>query len=316
MPKPQLQQNYTRDQVLRVAGVSERQLRIWERATLVSKREEYSLADLRALQTLSKMRDAGLGPKRIREVFAEIRNKLVRVEDPLTDLTVVLERGRVHVLVEGRRMEAVSGQLLLNFDQQEISRLLAFPTERQPDRDPAREKQRIAEAGQWFQRGLDLEQAGVAIEQAMEAYEKALALDPRCVGALVNLGTIHFHARQLKRAEGYYKRALEIEPDYALGHFNIANLYDERGDAGSAFLHYNNALRITPAYADAHYNLALLCQRTGQLMKAVRHWRAYLKLDPSSSWADVARRELGKLREATLIKSGHSQEGQHTTRVV
>jgi hypothetical protein len=37
-------------------------------------------------------------------------------------------------------------------------------------------------------------------------------------------------------------------------------------------------------------------------MKAVRHWIAYLKLDPSSSWSTIARRELAKLREATVVQ--------------
>jgi len=37
-------------------------------------------------------------------------------------------------------------------------------------------------------------------------------------------------------------------------------------------------------------------------MRAVRHWKAYLKLDSSSSWAGVARKQLEKLCEATLIK--------------
>jgi hypothetical protein len=33
----------------------------------------------------------------------------------------------------------------------------------------------------------------------------------------------------------------------------------------------------------------------------VRHWKAYLKLDAASSWAAIARRELDKLRRATVV---------------
>lgn len=199
-------------------------------------------------------------------------------------------------------MIAESGQLLFNFDQQEISRLLAFPAGRKSDKEQARLQRRVAEAVQWFERGLEIEQTGVSVEEAAAAYEKAVELDPQCVGALVNLGTISFHGRQWKKAEEFYKKALEIQPDYSLGHFNLANLYDERGDVLDALHHYALALKASPQYADAHYNLALLCQRTGQLLRAVRHWRAYVKLDPTSTWAEIARRELDKLRRASVVK--------------
>lgn len=306
MARTQLQEAYTREQMLRVAGVSERQLRIWERAQLLSQRDAYAISDVKALQTLSRLQQAGLGPKRIRTLFDEIGTKLAG-KDPLTEVTVVLDHGDVQVMVDGQRMQATSGQLLLNFDQQEISRLLAFPTDRKSEKEQAREQRREVEAAEWFERGLELEQTGINQEEAVEAYEKALELDPRCVGALVNLGTLAFHERQWKKAETFYKRALDLQPDYSLGHFNLANLYDERGELSQAMAHYAAALKSAPNYADAHYNLALLCQRTGQIMRAVRHWRAYLKLDPGSSWAEIARRELEKLRAASVVK-GHGRE--------
>jgi hypothetical protein len=37
-------------------------------------------------------------------------------------------------------------------------------------------------------------------------------------------------------------------------------------------------------------------------LKAVRHWKLYLKLDPNSTWATIARRELGKLKESTIVR--------------
>jgi tetratricopeptide (TPR) repeat protein len=148
---------------------------------------------------------------------------------------------------------------------------------------------------------LELEQTGAPLDQITEAYQKAIELDETCVGAMVNLGTIYFHGKDWKQAEGHYRRALEIDPNYALGHFNLGNLYDERGEATKAYQHYLSALRVAPDYGDAHYNLALLCQRTGQLMKAQRHWKAYLKLDSQSSWAAIARRELERLRDATVV---------------
>ena len=154
----------------------------------------------------------------------------------------------------------------------------------------------------WFQRGLDLEATGAPAPQAIEAYCKAIELDPAAAGALVNLGTIYFNARDFSLAERYYVLATEADPQYALAHFDLGNLCDERGDRARALEYYLAALRIAPNYADAHYNIALLYQGAQQPMKAVRHWTAYLKLDPSSEWATIARRELAKLREATVVR--------------
>jgi hypothetical protein len=39
-------------------------------------------------------------------------------------------------------------------------------------------------------------------------------------------------------------------------------------------------------------------------MKAARHWRDYLKTDPGSSWAAVARRELEKIKNDTIVQGG------------
>ena len=163
-------------------------------------------------------------------------------------------------------------------------------------------------AERWFERGLELEQTGAPADQILDAYQKAIDLDPTSAGALVNLGTIYFNARKWIEAEKYYRRALEVDPEYALAHFDLANLYDERGDRSKALEHYESALRISPNYADAHYNVALLYQGQNQAMKAVRHWTAYLKLDPSSHWANIARRELTKLRETTVLHGSRVTE--------
>ena len=166
--------------------------------------------------------------------------------------------------------------------------------------------------GALVQKGLELEQNGAPLRNIIEAYQRAVSLDPHSAGALVNLGTAHYHLRSWKEAEAYYKQALEADPSYALAHFNLGNLYDEIGNPALAQHHYEAALQLHPNYADAHYNLALLSQGLGNVMKAVRHWRIYLKLDPAGAWAVIARRELDKLRKATLVPGSALSEDART----
>ena len=291
-------QTFSREAARRLLRISEKQLRSWEQQKLVQPAAEYGFRELLALRTLIKLRASRVAPQTIRRAIQALIQKLRGVEDPLTELSLYADGKRIRVELEGRAMEAESGQLILNFKQVELNRLLEFRVQENPQ---AVRDLRL-EAEHWFQRGLDMEAAGSPATEVIEAYLKAVELDPHSAGALVNLGTIYFNARNLTLAERYYKQATEVDPNYALAHFDLANLFDERGDRKRALEHYLAALKIAPTYADAHYNVALLYQGDHQPMKAVSHWLAYLKLDPSSQWATIARRELAKLRDATVVR--------------
>jgi len=290
-------QAYSREEARRLLNVSERQLRSWERQQLIPSAAVYGFRELVALRTLIKLRRDRVPAAQIKQALAALAQKLRHIEDPLTELRLYTDGKKIHVEVEGRAMEAVSGQLLLDFDRNELKRMVEFKAK---DESQSGREQR-KEAERWFQRGLELEQAGAPADQVITAYETSLRLDPKSAGALVNLGTIHFNARNWAEAERCYRAALEADPTYALAHFDLANLYDERGERNKALEHYEAALLISPHYADAHYNLALLYQGSNQPMKAVHHWTRYLKLDPNSHWSTIARQELAKLRRTTIL---------------
>ncbi|MGD0667636.1 MAG: tetratricopeptide repeat protein [Bryobacteraceae bacterium] len=288
-------EEYSRADVRRQFGLSERQLRSWERQELIPSSDKYSFSDLIAIQTIVKLRENRIQPRQIGRALASLRRKLA-VQQPLSELRIVSDGRKIAVHVAGQRMEAISGQILLDFETAELGGLASFP-ERRPGAN------RLREAEAWFQRGLDLEEAGAPIDEAIEAYQKALELNPEAAGALVNLGTIYYRQRQFADAETYYRDALDADPEYPLAQFNIGNLYDELGRMEEAQEHYQMALHLNPQYADAHFNLALLCERLGDNLKAVYHWRNYLKLDRGGQWADIARRQLDRLRQATLVHS-------------
>jgi tetratricopeptide (TPR) repeat protein len=292
-------QAFSRGEALRLLKLSERQLSSWERQKLVAPVVSYGFKELLALRTLIKFRHSHVPPLQVRRALTALAAKLRHIPDPLTQLKIYADGKRIRVDLDGRAMEAESFQLLLNFDQNELNRLLEFKAP--PSEAAADDRKRKASAEHWFQRGLELEQTGAPNEEVIEAYRKALEFDPTSAGALVNLGTIHFNSRNWKEAERHYKLALQADPEYSLAHFDLGNLYDERGDRSKAIQHYEEAVRLAPHYGDAHYNLALLYQGSNQTMKAVRHWTAYLKLDPSSHWSAIARRELAKLRQEAVL---------------
>lgn len=298
------QQGYSRDEVCRMLSISNQQLLGWQRTGLIPRAVVYSFSDLIALRTLQKLRENRVPARQIERALVSLKKKLSNVERPLSELKILSDGRKVAVLIAGQKMEAITGQMLFDFDTAELGeKVQSFP-----DGVPKRKRddalERVKQAEVWFQRGLDLEERGAPVGEAIEAYKKAVESNPHAAGALVNLGTIYYHMNRLKEARFYYEKAIDADPRYALAHFNLGNLYDESGDSERAREQYVLALQLNPGYADAHYNLALLCERTGDFMQATRHWKLYLKVDSSSSWASIARRQLEKLRKTTLVHGG------------
>ena len=286
-------EEYSRADVRRQFGLSERQLKSWERQELISAAESYSFTDLIAFKTLIKLTENHISGRRIGQALKSLRQKLDWVRQPLKELRIVSDGKRIAVHVAGQKMEAISGQILFDFDAAELGGLANFP-----NRKPTANRTRESEA--WFQKGLELEETGAPVEEAVNAYKKVLDLNPGAAGALVNLGTIYYRLHKYPEAEKYYVQAIEADPTYALAQFNLGNLYDEQGRIPEALDHYRRTLKLNPQYADAHFNLALLCERSGNPLKAVHHWKTYLKLDHSGQWADIARRQLERLRQAVI----------------
>jgi tetratricopeptide (TPR) repeat protein len=305
-PTPALEREaggaFTRKEVCRLLKVEPRQLRSWERQRLVPELAQYKFRDLLKLKRLIRLRDEKTNPRLMSKALHSLERYLKDSPGLSEDVQVYKDGRRVRIQIGRQKMEAGSGQLLFDFAEEEISKLLQLPGATHNARNIAEKLRDKLEADRWFEHALELEQQGAQYEEIIAAYEKAATLDPRSAGALVNLGTVFFNGHAWADAEEHYKKALAVDPQYALAHFNLGNLYDEQGDQANALHHYQEALRLYPNYADAHYNMALLQQTRRDVMGALRHWRAYLKLDPTSTWAQIARRELSKLEATTVLQ--------------
>lgn len=301
MPVEAPKRSYDRHEVLRLLNLRENALEQWEEHGFIARLERYEFRDLVSLRTLKELRGKRVRPERIRMVLASLRQKLNGVHDPLQELKIYTDGRRLSVQVDGAKMEAVSGQLLLDFDAVEIKRLLAFPSQRAEETIAAALEEKRRQSRIWFDRGIEMEQTGASSERVLAAYLKALECDPEAAEVHVNIGTVYFALHQWTEAEKHYRAALGLRPDYAMAWFNLGNVYDELHAWQQALDCYLHALEIRPDYADAHYNAALLYQGMGDTMKALKHWRLYLKLDPTGYWAGIARREVQKLRREALV---------------
>jgi len=289
-------QEYSRADVRRQFGLTERQLKKWEQDSLLPATDAYSFSDLIAIRTIIELHGKGFRSRKIAEAVEALRRKLQGVKQPLSELRILSNGKKIAVRLAGQKMEAVSGQILFDFDAAELGGVKRFAPRQRP-------ANRLRESEAWFQNALALEERGASLDSIIDAYQKVIELNPSAAGALVNLGTIYYRERKFADAERYYQQAITADPSYPLAEFNLGNLYDEQGQLREAHDHYRRALVLNPQYADAHFNLALLCERTSESLRAVHHWKCYLKLDRSGPWADIARRQLERLRQATVIPS-------------
>ena len=293
MASPKAADTYTRSEVRRILKISENRLRSWERLDLCEQLTEFGFADLIALKTLQKLREKRIPAARIKSSLASLSKKLAGIKRPLWDLKIVSDGKRVAVELPGGKMEALTGQMLFDFDVSSLR-----PVTELSNRD-GQTVDRVRRAEDWFVRGLELEEEGTSVREAMDAYRKALELNPDAAGAWVNIGTLHYQQRELEEAERCYRQALKTSPNYALAHFNLGNICEESERLSEAVNHYRLALRLQPEYGDAHYNIALVYERAGEPMRAAKHWRSYLKIDSTSPWSLIARRQLKGILEIT-----------------
>ena len=176
---------FSRTQVRRILNVTERVLRNWERLQLVPEKDEYHFSDLLLLKTIVRLRAERIPTQRIKRSLLALRERLKDSPDLFSEVRVFSQGHRVRVQVGKQHMEPISGQLLFDFHENEISKLLQLPEAPRNAERAAELLRRRMEADVWFERGLELEQRGAPIEQIIEAYRKASELDPNAAGALV-----------------------------------------------------------------------------------------------------------------------------------
>lgn len=70
-------------------------------------------------------------------------------------------------------------------------------------------------------------------KKALEEFQKVLAIDPKNIAALINVGKIYYQQRRLEDAEREFKKALKINPKDANAGTALGMLYIETGKADS-----------------------------------------------------------------------------------
>ncbi|MDB2561493.1 tetratricopeptide repeat protein, partial [Amylibacter sp.] len=112
------------------------------------------------------------------------------------------------------------------------------------------------------------------LEEAIKAYNKALAIKPDNADAYSNMGIVLKDQGKLEEAIEAHNKALSIKPDLAEAYNNMGTALQEQGKLEEAIEGYNKALVIKPDYANAIENrLSLLIQIQGTVLTRSKKYK-------------------------------------------
>lgn len=156
------------------------------------------------------------------------------------------------------------------------------------------------------------------LDQAQQAYRRALVLEPRRAGAWLDLGVCHYLAGDHFWARFYYRLASVLDPENAdiWNEFGVVDI--ALGNFGKAEEALEKAVARNPALPEAWNNLGLILARRGDIANARRHFlrATFLRPDYYVAYcnAGLAAKDLELLDDAerALRRAVEIDPGPHT----
>ena len=118
---------FNRKEVCRLLKIEQRQLKSWERQQLIPELSQYKFRDLLKLKRLVRLRSENAHPRLVRQALHSLDDFLKDSPDAGEDVQVYKEGRRVRIQIGKQKLEPTSGQLLFDFAEEELSKLLQLP---------------------------------------------------------------------------------------------------------------------------------------------------------------------------------------------
>lgn len=127
-------------------------------------------------------------------------------------------------------------------------------------------------------------------EDALAAFEKALAIKPDSAGALLNLGNACMQLGKAERALAAYQAAIGIKPDFTEAELGVGTALEALGKLHEAIAHYQRVLVMQPAHALARFSLGRTYAALDEMDAAVKYFNTLLSSDPQhlDAWMALA----------------------------
>jgi tetratricopeptide (TPR) repeat protein len=118
------------------------------------------------------------------------------------------------------------------------------------------------------------------VEEAIECYRTAIALDPKSAAARSNLGAALHRKGKVDEAIACFRKAIALDPKYAAAQNNLGLALKDKGKVEEAIECFRKAIALDPKYANAHSNLGAALRAQGKVDEAIAYFRKAIALDP------------------------------------
>lgn len=118
-------------------------------------------------------------------------------------------------------------------------------------------------------------------EDAILAYQKAMAADPRFSWPPSNLARLYIARKDYTQALEWLQKAVALNPDHLRAVQNLGWTLNEMGRREEALAAYQRALTLDPDDAWTHANIGWALLKLGRESEAVPELQTSLRLDPS-----------------------------------
>lgn len=139
-------------------------------------------------------------------------------------------------------------------------------------------------------------------DDAIRAYEKALAIKPDSDDVHINMGKSLAKAGRYADAITHYRSAMAASGDDAMLHHSLAIALEKTGQLDAALTEYAETLRLDPSHPFARFNRGLALQSAGRWVEAEAAFTDAVRVNPVDADARFQRAmclvQLKRLEEA------------------
>jgi tetratricopeptide (TPR) repeat protein len=153
----------------------------------------------------------------------------------------------------------------------------------------------------WFEKGVAFNDAGNH-KQAIEAYSRAIELDPKYARAFIFRGIAYAFLGNYRQAIKDYDRAIELDPKDAYSWGARGTAYSALGDNRQGIKDFDKAIELQPKFALPFYSRGFAYKALGDNRQAIKDFDRAIELDPNYTEAffcrGLAYTFLGNYRQA------------------